>query len=73
MPLSSFSYYDPRHADTYVIELDGDGEFLCALRYVTDIGRDPIIYDHLADVPQPIRSALESEIFHRARLPHNHH
>lgn len=59
----SLSYYDPRHADTYVIELEDDGSFAYANRYVVEVGRAPITYEHLADIPLVHRAKIEEEIF----------
>jgi hypothetical protein len=64
-PHPILSYYDFRHGDTYNIFLDEEGEFLSALRYVSSIGRDPIVYSALADIPEPHRSAIEREIDRR--------
>lgn len=60
--MHTLSYYDPRHSDTYVVTIDSDGEFVCAKRYLVGVGRDPIIYDNLADVPQPHKANIEQKI-----------
>lgn len=60
--MPTLSYYDPRHADTYVVDLDDLGEFLCARRYVVGIGRDPIVYESLADVPAVAKANIEQKI-----------
>lgn len=67
MPAPSLSYYDSRHDDTYIVDLDDDSDFAVALRYVSGIRRDPIIYAHLVDVPEPHRSAIEN-LIERNRL-----
>lgn len=59
----SFSFYDPRHADTYVVELEDDGSFAYANRYVVELGRAPITYEHLADIPIMHRAKIEEKIF----------
>lgn len=66
-PPSSFTFYDTRSGDTFVIELE-DGDFAYALRYVIGIGRDPIQYNHLIDVPEPHRSTIEHKISKRCQL-----
>lgn len=58
----SFTFYDPRHEDTYVIELDDQGQFLVALRHVVGVGTAPIVYEYLEDVPQPHRDEIERKI-----------
>lgn len=60
--MPTLSYYDPRHADTYVVTIDSEGEFICAKRYLVGVGRDPIVYESLADVPQPHKNAIEQKI-----------
>lgn len=65
---TTFSLYDQRHADTYVVDLDEDGDFALALRYVVGIGRDPIQYTNLADIPQPHRDMIEDEILRRTKF-----
>jgi len=63
--MPTLSFLDPRHADTYVIELDDDGDFMSCLRYLPASPRDPISYDHLADVPLPHRDTIEQMISRR--------
>lgn len=58
-------YYDPRFGDTYEIYLTLDGVFHSACRSVEQIGRDPIYYDALEDIPQPHRNAIEQMILER--------
>lgn len=65
--MTRFSHYDLRQADTYVIELDDFGQFLRALRYLAQSGRDPITYEDLADLPPESRSAVEQKIYQLTR------
>lgn len=60
MPI--LSYYDQRHGDTYVVTIDSEGEFICAKRYLVGVGRDPIVYDSLADVPIAHKANIEQKI-----------
>ncbi len=56
----TFSYFNKRSGDTYEITYDETTfAFLSANRYVDGIGRDPIYYDTLAEVPPSHRSAIE--------------
>lgn len=59
----TLTYDDHRSLDRYEVDLTPDGEFDSALRFVTGIGRDPIHYGRLADVPQPHRSEIEQRIW----------
>lgn len=63
-PNFHFTLYDSRHGDTFVIEIE-DGEFVSALRYTIGIGRDPIQYNDLADLPEPYQTQIENEISKR--------
>lgn len=60
--MPTLSYYDQRHSDTYVVTIDAEGEFVFAKRYLVGVGRDPIVYDNLADVPQPHKANIEQKI-----------
>lgn len=60
--LFTISYYDPVFGDTYHIDVDSEGDFVSATRYVVAIGRDPIVYYHLADLPRAHKSAIEKKI-----------
>jgi hypothetical protein len=55
-------YYDPRYGDTYEIYLNRDGTFLSAARSVEAIGRSPIYYDKLVEIPPFHRNAIETLI-----------
>lgn len=60
--MPTLSYYDPRHADTYVVYLDDLGDFLLARRYIVGQRNDPIVYENLADIPQPHKANIEQRI-----------
>lgn len=62
MSESSFTIYDARHGATFVVELE-DGEFAHALCYVIGIGRDPIIYSELGDIPEPMQGQISDKIY----------
>jgi hypothetical protein len=55
-------YYDSRYGDMYEIYLNVDGSFLSAARSVEALGRNPIYYDKLADIPPFHRNAIETLI-----------
>lgn len=55
----TLTYSDNRYGDTYTIYIDDYGNFLQALRYVDTIGRDPILYEKLSDLPDAHRNAIE--------------
>lgn len=63
-----FRYYDPRYGDTYEVYTDHDGDFLSTCRSVEAIGRDPIYYDHIEDIPPLHRNAIENEIAIRKKV-----
>lgn len=63
-----FRYYDPRYGDTYEIYLSpSDGAFLSAYRSVEQIGRDPIYYDSLSEIPPSHRNEIEAMILERQK------
>lgn len=64
MPSSQYlRYYDERFGDTYEIYVDPTtGEFESAARSVEGIGRDPIYYDKLSELPPVARNAIENLI-----------
>lgn len=54
-------YYDDRYGDLYEIYVsDVTGEFEGASRSVEAIGRDPIYYDHLGEIPVAHRGEIEN-------------
>lgn len=58
----TITYYDVRYGDTYHIDVDREGNFLAAVRYVAAVGRDPIVFSYLADLPRAHRPAIERKI-----------
>lgn len=60
-----FRHYDERYGDVYEVYTDRDGNFLSACRSVEAIGRDPIYYDRLEDIPPQPRNAIENRIQER--------
>lgn len=59
--MSYYRYIDNRFGDIYeVYTNDETGDFQSATRSVETIGRDPIYYDHLTEIPQPQRNAIEN-------------
>lgn len=59
-------YDDPRYGDRYEIELDPIlGTFTFATRFVDGIGRDPLYYDKLGDIPAYHRHEIEQKIGQR--------
>lgn len=63
-----FRYYDTRYGDVYEIYLDSsDMSFVSACRSVEALGRDPIYYDALEDIPQNARHAIEEMIEKRQK------
>lgn len=70
----TLEFYDARFGDTYVIYLEAkDGELQVSriVRYVEKIGRDPIYYDRVEDLPNRARSEIDQLIHERTSLPHN--
>lgn len=59
----TLTYDDIRYGDRYEIELSHAGDFLHALRFVDRIGRDPIPYDRLSDIPQPHQHEIRQRIW----------
>lgn len=66
-----FRYYDERYGDVYEVYTDHDGDFVSAMRSVEAIGRDPIYYDRLIDIPPQQRNAIENLIQERKKLNGN--
>ncbi len=61
-------YYDPRYGDVYEVYLSAeDGSFESACRSVDTLGRDPIYYDALEDIPVVQRNAIEQLIHERTK------
>lgn len=56
------TFYDQRSGNTYDIEVDSDGNFVRALRYVDGIGLDPIVYDKIYEIPPQHRVEIEDLI-----------
>lgn len=67
---SQLTYYDRRFGDTYEIFLTPTGEFSSVLRYVEAVGRDPIVYDFLSEIPAAQRNAIECLIW-KNNSPHS--
>lgn len=59
----TLTFDDIRSGDRYELELLLDGEVSSCLRFVEGIGRDPIVYDELTQIPQPQRSLIEQKIW----------
>lgn len=64
-------YDDPRFGDRYEIDLSDNGDFLSAVRFVDKIGRDPIVYDALSEIPQPHRNEIEQRIWTKIHPTYN--
>lgn len=62
MPATTFTFYDPIFGDTYHIDVDEEGEFIQATRYVEAVGRNPIVYDFIADLPRAHRALIERRL-----------
>ena len=54
-----FSYTDKRSGDRYDVDLTSSGEFEHARRYVGDTANNPIEYDSIWELPDPIRIAID--------------
>lgn len=62
-------YYDERFGDLYEIYTNpDDGSFHSARRSTEAIGRDPIYYDDLNEVPPVHRHHIEELILQRQKL-----
>lgn len=57
-----FTYTDRRSGDRYDVDLDASGEFEHARRYVGDTANNPIEYDHLWELPEHVRIAIDQRI-----------
>ncbi len=57
-----FTYTDRRSGDRYDIDLTDSGEFEHARRYVGDTVNNPIEYDNLWELPEPIRVVVDQII-----------
>lgn len=64
MPSSQYlRYYDERYGDLYEIYVDPlTGDFQAASRSVEGVGRDPIYYDKLCELPPAARNEIENLI-----------
>lgn len=62
-------YDDVRYGDRYEIELSPCGDFLHALRFVDRIGRDPISYDRITDIPNPHQHEIRQRIWRLIHPP----
>lgn len=59
------SYIDDRFGDVYEVEVLPDGRFLHAVRFVDAIGRDPIHYSRLSDIPSPHHEGVTQAIWQK--------
>lgn len=60
--------HDDEHTlDRYEVETTATGVFICAMRFIGDLGRDPIFYDSLADVPQPSQNEIQQKIWEKVQ------
>lgn len=55
----SLTYHNSRFGDRFEIDLNEDGSFQSALRYVDRADRDPIHYTQLRDIPSPMLQEIE--------------
>lgn len=62
---SHFSFTDTRTGDTYNVDLDDDGEFLFATRFMERVGGSSVPYAALADLPPAHRAMIEGFIAKR--------
>lgn len=62
--MAYFKFFDKRFGDLYEIYTDDvTGDFEAAVRSVGEVGRDPIYYDRLSDIPPSHRNQIESMIW----------
>jgi len=54
---------DPRSGDRYEVEATDSGVFVSAVRHIDGVGRNPIIYERLAAVPQPAQNTIQHLIW----------
>ena len=59
---ATINYFDERTGDLYVVQLDANGDFAHALRYVDRVGREVIAYERMAELPSYVRVAIEHEL-----------
>lgn len=65
--MSYHRHTDNRFGDIYEIYTDDEsGDFQSAVRSVDAIGRDPIYYDKLEEIPQPQRNAIENLLWKKS-------
>lgn len=56
-------YVDSRFGDRYELTLSPTGEFVSAIRYIDEIGRDPILYTSLAELNPHHKFQIEQIIW----------
>lgn len=67
MNTTYFQYFDPRYGDVYEVYVDHDGNFHSARRSTGPIGRDPLYYDNLLDIPPYHRNEIIGLISERQK------
>ena len=64
-------YFDDRYGDHYEVYFDSTtGEFQGATRSIGEIGRDPIYYDLLSELPPFHRNQIEHQIWLKLHPSH---
>lgn len=56
------TYTDERFGDTFVIDTDTAGVVYGIVRYVEQLGRDPIYYDTVEELPRRVQEPIEELI-----------
>jgi hypothetical protein len=66
-------YFDQRYGDLYEVYFDDTGKFESAMRSTGDIGRDPIYYASLNELPIIQREQIEYLIWRKLHPNSKHH
>jgi hypothetical protein len=64
----TLEYVDLRFGDTFIIDIDlPSGEVHGIVRYIDRIGRDPIYYDVVEELPGRVREEIQTLITKRCQ------
>lgn len=67
MTTTYFTYSDPRYGDFYEVYTDHEGNFHSARRSTGPMGREPLYYDNLLDIPPYHRNEIVGLISERQK------
>lgn len=58
----TLTFTDERFGDTFVLDVDRDGTIHSIVRYVDRVGRDPIYYEAVSELPHRVQAPIEELI-----------